>query len=64
MKNLVQSFQDYVQAHQLFPRSAHVLLAVSGGVDSTVLAHLCKASGYFFSLAHCNFKLRGADSDE
>lgn len=64
MKNLVQSFQDYVQAHQLFHRSAHVLLAVSGGVDSTVLAHLCKASGYFFSLAHCNFKLRGADSDE
>lgn len=63
MKNLLQQFLEYVQTHQLFSRSNHLLLAVSGGVDSVVLAHLCKSAGYTFSLAHCNFKLRGADSD-
>lgn len=63
MKNLLQHFQDYVQAHQLFSHSNHVWVAVSGGVDSTVLAHLCKSLGYQISLVHCNFKLRGAESE-
>jgi tRNA(Ile)-lysidine synthase len=39
------------------------LLACSGGLDSVVLAHLCKACALDFSMAHCNFKLRGAESD-
>ena len=39
------------------------LLAVSGGVDSMVLAHMFLQNKLQFSVAHCNFKLRGKDSD-
>ncbi|MGB3149186.1 MAG: tRNA lysidine(34) synthetase TilS, partial [Maribacter sp.] len=39
------------------------LLACSGGLDSVVLTHLCYESQMNFALAHCNFGLRGADSN-
>jgi len=39
------------------------LLAVSGGVDSMVLLHLFKKHDLSFEVAHCNFQLRGIDSD-
>ncbi|HTN45231.1 MAG TPA: tRNA lysidine(34) synthetase TilS [Flavipsychrobacter sp.] len=40
-----------------------VLLAVSGGRDSMVMADLFLKSGRNFALAHCNFQLRGTDAD-
>ena len=40
-----------------------MLLAVSGGVDSMVMAELFLHSGMEFGLAHCNFSLRGEESD-
>lgn len=39
------------------------LLAVSGGADSTVMTMLFHAARLDFAVAHCNFHLRGADSD-
>lgn len=39
-----------------------LLLAVSGGLDSVVLAALCRGAGYPFQMAHCNFQLRGTES--
>lgn len=41
-----------------------LLIAISGGIDSVVLAHLCNQLDIDFALAHCNFKLRGKESDD
>ena len=45
-------------------KSKRVLLAHSGGVDSSVLAEIFIKKGINFSVAHCNFKLREKESDE
>ena len=41
----------------------HFLLACSGGVDSMVLFDLLLKLDYSFTVAHCNFQLRGTESD-
>ncbi len=61
--NLLQNFKDYINQHHLFNQKDKLLLAVSGGVDSVVLCELCHQAGYHFAIAHCNFKLRGEESD-
>lgn len=61
--SLLSNFQQYIKQHHLFNQKDELLLAVSGGVDSVVLCELCHQAGYNFSIAHCNFKLRGAESD-
>jgi tRNA(Ile)-lysidine synthase len=60
---LLQRFQQYISAGHLFTKNDTLLLAVSGGVDSVVLCELCKQAGYQFIIAHCNFKLREAESE-
>ena len=61
---LTDRFQSYVERHGLFSRDDRILLTVSGGVDSMVLLSLMASLGYRFGVAHCNFQLRGAESDE
>ena len=39
------------------------LVAVSGGIDSMCLAEKVRLSGEPFAMAHCNFSLRGGESD-
>ena len=60
---MLTAFKDYIQDTQLFAATDKILLAVSGGVDSMVMAFLFKAAGYDFGIAHCNFQLRGTASD-
>src|SRR4030095_11524869 len=61
--DLLHRFKESVQQQNLFHPKDKLLLAVSGGVDSVVLCELCRRAGYEFSVAHCNFQLRGKDSD-
>jgi tRNA(Ile)-lysidine synthase len=60
---LLRHFHEYCAAHGLLGNNGKWLLAVSGGVDSMTLAHLCYHSGWKIGIAHCNFSLRGNDSD-
>ena len=48
---------------ELFLKNDKLLLAISGGADSVALALLLKEGGYKFEMAHCNFNLRGEESD-
>ena len=61
--SLVEKFCSYVAHEGLFTHDDNLLLAVSGGVDSMVLMSLVRAAGYRFAVAHCNFHLRGEESD-
>lgn len=61
--DLYQSFHAFIQTNRLLNPDERVLLAVSGGIDSLVMAHLFRESGRPFGIAHCNFQLRGAESD-
>ena len=60
---MLKLFQSLLQTKFSFLKEAPVLVAVSGGLDSMVLVDLCNQSGLNSSLAHCNFKLRGDESD-
>lgn len=60
---LLSRFKEYIATHHLFQPTDKLLLAVSGGIDSVVLCELCWQAGYDFAVAHCNFQLRGGESD-
>lgn len=60
---MLLKFQKHLAENLPFLKEKKLLLALSGGLDSMVLAHLLKESGCTFTMAHCNFQLRGNESD-
>ncbi|MDR2848076.1 MAG: tRNA lysidine(34) synthetase TilS [Bacteroidales bacterium] len=60
---LPQQFDRYIGTNALLPARANVLAAVSGGIDSMVMMHLLHRAGVTAAVAHCNFSLRGEESD-
>lgn len=60
---MLERFRQYAKEQHLFPDGGEVLLAVSGGRDSVVLADLVHRCGRPFAVAHCNFHLRPGECD-
>jgi len=59
-----ERFTSFIRDQNLFARDSKVLLAVSGGIDSVVMLDLFRRSGFQIGIAHCNFHLRGSESDD
>ena len=60
---MIGQFQAYINRYNLLAEGEKVILALSGGIDSMVLADLLLKSKVEFVAAHCNFHLRGEESD-
>jgi len=62
--SIYDRFTAHIRQHKLLLKAQKVLLAVSGGMDSMAMAELFRASPYPFAIAHCNFQLRGRESEK
>ncbi len=60
---MLSRFKYHLNNNLSFLKDKKLLLAISGGVDSMVMAELFRQSGYSIALAHCNFGLRAEESD-
>lgn len=54
---------QYISLHQLMNKDAKYLVALSGGADSVCLLLILQQMGYNIEAVHCNFHLRGDESD-
>jgi tRNA(Ile)-lysidine synthase len=60
---MIDQFQVYINRYNLIAEGDKLILALSGGIDSMVLADLLLKAKVEFVAAHCNFHLRGVESD-
>lgn len=61
---MLKHFLDFIKKENLFGGKEKILITVSGGIDSIVMCDLFSKAGFSFGIAHCNFKLRGKESDK
>lgn len=62
-KQFINKISDFIEEKQLLSKAAKYIVALSGGADSVTLLYTLKYLGYNVEAAHCNFKLRGSESD-
>ncbi len=60
---MLELFNNHINTNFPFLKDKNLLIAISGGVDSVVLTHFLSKLGFKISLAHCNFNLRGNESN-
>ncbi|MDR0758255.1 MAG: tRNA lysidine(34) synthetase TilS, partial [Tannerella sp.] len=60
---MTRAFRKYIEKHNLLKLTDTVVVGVSGGADSVALLHLLARADYTCVVAHCNFHLRGDESD-
>ena len=60
---LVKKVKEFIEKEDLFSKQDKILVALSGGADSVALTRILITLGYHCEAAHCNFELRGEESD-
>jgi len=60
---MIERILKFINERNLCQKDDNILVTVSGGVDSVVLLDLLYRNNYKLSVAHCNFNLRGEESD-
>ncbi len=60
---MLNAFKNHIEEQFPFQKNSRLVIAISGGIDSVVLAQVCHKLNFDFALAHCNFNLRGKESD-
>ncbi|MDT0553596.1 tRNA lysidine(34) synthetase TilS [Urechidicola vernalis] len=60
---MISNFKNHINTRFSFLKEKKLLVAVSGGIDSVVLTHLLYQLKQPIAIAHCNFNLRGTESD-
>ncbi|HUW92836.1 MAG TPA: tRNA lysidine(34) synthetase TilS [Bacteroidales bacterium] len=60
---MIKRFLEFSEQNRLFTKENKLLIAVSGGIDSMAMAVLFREAGIKHAIVHCNFSLRGAESD-
>ena len=60
---MLERFLENITIKKLFEPKQKVLLAVSGGIDSMVMLYMFEKTGFDYGIVHCNFQLRGDESD-
>ena len=61
--DVLEQLLNHIRRYDLCKTTDKILLAVSGGLDSMVMLHLYREAGFKVGVAHCNFQLRGEESD-